>query len=325
MGMLDAEHVTQEGAEGSLFPETGETVPSADVAAGSDESAVEIDGERYTLAQLKEAVEALRARDQWESAYKQRDQKFAKVRDVVEAAFGKKIKDLTDADLYDLRAFGLFNLKLQTDAQFRNKWLRTLTEALTGEYEQAGMAPREAARRAQADVRAAAAAQASGDQDALQRLEARLANLERSLTAREQAMQQEQALAELQEHVGATLDDAVKKAAADMPGYHLFLKRHILYYLDGYSDAELAEMAESGELERLIAGLAKQGVQLVKESQEAALKERARAMAEKDNAPPTPMKGSGGVGEQTAKGIEPRRGAGLSQMTRRMMEALGKS
>lgn len=302
--MADGVDETQIGTEGS-----GDAVPGA---VGSDAAVqeYEIGGERLTREQLEEAVETWRDRDAWEASFKQRDQRHAAVRSAVEAGFGKKMTDFDDADLRDLKAFGLINSKLKAEPQFAKAWEESLVEA----YKKAGMSGGEAKAQAKEDVAAAKAGEPVKLPAEVQAKLGRIDNIESMIV--EQGMTQFRGVLE------NDVKSAIGKYAGDLGKFHPMVRMGVLQGIAGYTDVELLEKYQSGELQREVAQLARSTAKTIREHL-GVKAEAAGAAVDKGKAgsAPAPTRG-GGVAEKV-EATEPQMGKGLKGMTSRLMKDLG--
>ena len=301
--MFDLENEEIQPGEGS-----GETAVPA--GAGSDAAGgFEIDGEKYTPEQLKEALEAHRDRDAWEAAYKQRDQRHAGVRNAIEQGFGKKLTDMDAQDLRDLAAFGMINQKLRAEPAFAKAWEESLVEA----YRKAGLSPGAAKTAAKEDVAAAK----TGDAAKLPpEVEAKLGRVDAI-----ENMIVEQGLAQFQGVLEKDVKGLLDQYAKDLTPFHPMVRTMILQGIAGYTDVELLEKYQSGELKREMVGLAKAGAKQVRDwTAQKGTDAGAALRAGKDGAPPAPTKG--GTAERV---VEPeyRPGRGLRNMTDRLLKELG--
>jgi len=280
------------------------TVDGSDAAAGG----YEIDGEKFTDEEIRSAVDALRNRDAWESAYKQRDQRFAAVRGAVEAGFGKRLTDLTEDEVRDLQAMGLINTRLRSDPNFARAWEESLFEA----YKKAGLSSGQAAQAARQDVREAQKTSASLSPE----VEARLKKVDDL-----ESLYVEQGLTQFQNMLEGELGSIIAKHAGDLAkNFGPTVRMMILQGIQGYSDVELLEMWQGGQLQREMATLARDSVKTLRGHLSAGDVDKARALQRaKEGTAPAPLKG--GVAEQSDV-VEPRLGAGLSYMTDRLRKSM---
>lgn len=299
--------VTLVGTEGSL-----ETVPGTEGSdVGASGQGYDIDGEKFTDEQIREAIEAQRDRDTWEASYKQRDQKNAALRGAVEAGFGKKITDLDENDLRDLKAFGLINAKLRAEPAFAKAW----EESLVNAYRKAGATPAAAEAAAAKDVAAAKSGEPVKLPDEVTKRLGKIDDFENMIV--------EQGLTQFQGRLEVDIKGAIDKAAGDLTGkFGPMLRNMVLQNLQGYSDVELLEGYQSGALQREIAKVSRESAKTVREW----LAEKGQAAgdrlaASKGNAAPAPTKG-GGTAERVDV-AEAKPGAGLGRMTDRFIRDLG--
>lgn len=293
-------------AEGS--PEGAVPGDAGSDAASGTEKGFEHDGETYTPEQLKEAIEAWRDRDAWNTAFKQRDQRLAGVRDSIQAGFGKKWTDLDDKDLMDLKAMGLINAKLRTEPAFARAW----EESLIAAYKQAGLSTGEAKAAAGADVAAAKA----GEPAKLP------ADIEKRIGALENTFVEER-LTQFENRLDGDIKTSIDKVAGDLTGrFYPFLRERVLQGLSKYDDAELIEKHRDGTLIREVASLSREAAKALREYLDEKKQSAGAALgAAKGGAAPAPVKGE--VGERVEV-PELRMGAGMSTMHEKMRQGLGR-
>lgn len=281
---------------------TSETVPGEGSSDAVGE--FEIDGEKFTAEQLREAIEAWRDRSAWEQAYKQRDQRFAAVRNAIEAGFGKRLSDLTPSDIRDIQAMGIINAKIREEPAFARAWEESLFEA----YRKAGLTAgqaREAAKQDVADAKAGEAARLPEDVLARLRKVDELENL-----------YIEQSLEQFRNLLEDEIQGSIQKFAGDLAQrFGPTVRMMVLHGIQGYSDVELLEKYRDGELQREIAALARQSAQALRDHLSEGSASKAQALQKaKEGVPPVPFKG--GAAEPVEE-PEPKPGAGLARMTER--------
>jgi hypothetical protein len=306
-------------AGGQVDPDAGGGEPAsggaqAPAPAGGEEP-VTIDGETYTVDELREALDSHATRSQWQATHTQRDQREANVRRVLEAAFGKPIQELDDKDLADLQGFGSLNQRLRTDPAFERAWVQSLTQI----YRQAGLRPGEA--RAAAERKAAEAK--TGELPAPAAAELPAASVDPALRGRIDRLEQaeiERGLNAVGDELDAGITTAIQRTAPGMEKLHGHIHRTVLHQLAAYSDPEILEMRASGQLNRLVYKLARDAQAATKAVFDEAIKAQATgASGAGKNAPPAPLKG-GTPPAPAGKEFVARMGRGLKDMHERLRQ-----
>ncbi len=298
----------------ALVTQPDEGSGEAAVPAGTEGSAeapgsyVEIDGEHVPVELVREALESHTTRTHWEATHKQRDQREAAVRRVLEGAFGKRVHELDDTDLADLQGFGSLNRRLRTDDNFARAWTETLTQMYQRSGLPRGEAKAAAARKVEEIKEGVPARETAPAVDPrLQRLEDIVLN---------------ERLDRFADGMDASIGTILSRVAPEMKQMHGHLRSVVLHGLSGYSDNEIVEMHASGELNRLLWGLARSATKATKAEIDRALKVRADAAASGGKSAATvPLKG-GTVTAPAPKEFTATRGRGLRDLTDRMRETL---
>lgn len=293
------------GAEGSQE----EAVPGVEGSDAASVGGYESGGEKFTAEQMQEAIEAWRDRDAWEASFKQRDQRHAAVRGAIESGFGKKMTDFDEADLRDLKAFGLINEKLRAEPQFAKAW----EESLVAAYKQAGLSTTEAKKAADADV---AKAEAGGPAKLPEEVMSRLKRVDDF-----ESMIVQQGLTQFEGVLEKEIAEVIGKYAADLGQFSPMLRNMVLQGISGYTNVELLEKHQSGELKRELNGLARGSTKTVRDylGQKAGA---AGAAVDKGKLNAAPGPARGGAAEKVEV-VEPKGGSGMSQQTKRFLRDMG--
>lgn len=304
---MPLEHDVLQSDQGSLDEAVlGQDTGGADAGLGEG---FDLDGERYTPEQLREAIEAQKDRDAWEAAFKQRDMRFAGVRKAIENGFGKQLSQFDDTDLRDLHAFGLINAKMRAEPEFAKAWQSSLVEA----YKQAGMPTGQAKAQAARDVKAAEDGQGQPKADlppeVMQRLQ-RVDTIENMIV--------QQGLAQFQTTLEGDIKDVIGATAKDLGKFHPMIRNMVLQGIAGYTDVELLERYQSGQLKQELTQLARQSAKTVRgwtSDKQTEVGDKVRAG--KSGAAPGPARG--GTAERVVEEV-PKPGRGLRSMADRLLK-----
>lgn len=312
---MEEEHVgtetTDAGGSGDAAPPIGSDEHLADAGEAAGETFA-IDGRQLSADEIRRALDSHVNRESWERAYKQRDQRMARVRNVLEGAFGKSLDQLSDSDYADLSAFASFNTSLRGDPTFRDAFKETIEQI----YRQRGATPREAERLAEAQTQRAE--QGGAVPPEVVRQMQQITEQVQVLHQREQ----ERAFAGLANHLETQIASALDAVASDLPEYRESLRRAVLYGLTGHGDDELLRMAQSGELAGLLREVAERETKATRAYIERALKGQADAVKQaRRGSVVVPM---GAAGSKVTE-IQPRQGAGLRAMHERFRKDLGEA
>lgn len=314
---------------GAGYEDETDIVPPSDVSAGEPtagaggvgEGAITVDGQQYTLDQVKTALGALSNKSTWETGLKQREMGLADLRERIEGVTGKRIDQLTEDDLEDLAAFGILNKRLRRDEGFRRAWFSTFNR-LAEEYERAGATPLQAERAAGARI---ARAQQTGEQPQEVKPDGqigqRMGRMENWAARRE--------IRDLQDYTSEATAATLEQVGKGLESWHGEIADLMLAQLQNVDDPDLLAMMYDGRLARWIGSLADYYVKRFKtkvagadQTKQGDLVKTAQDLARaKQGAPPVPVGGGPTVPGMPAI-PEPVKGGGLKHLHRRLEEAI---
>jgi hypothetical protein len=264
------------------FEGSHEAVPSTDSTDGG-----QVEGQQQgTPEDWKQAYEN---RQSWERSYKQKDQRFAKVRNVLETAFGRGMDEWNAIDFTDLQAFSMLNQRIRNDPEFAQRWHSALTQT----FQESGATKAEASQKASEVMniqREAAKAQPQQPQQP-QKTEIPKEYLERMNRLEQIAIQQE--FNALENNLWGELDGQVTAIASDLKeDFGDLIEEQALQGLFFHSDQELIARAHDGTLPQLVGAYVKRASDRIRSKQTANIQRRATA---KKTAPPVPFGAQAGA------------------------------
>lgn len=279
-----------------------ETVTEQPVTDGATEgSAGSAEG---TPEEWKQAYDN---RQSWERAFKQRDQKFAAARRLLETAFNRPFGEWNQVDLSDLQAFAMINQQVRSNPEFARKWQTALTQV----FQESG------ASKAEAKAAAAEVIDAARQQPAAQQQPQIPKEIMDRLTRMEQIAVAQQ-MDRLEGTLWDQLDTQVAAVAPDLAeDYGQIIEEAALQGLFFHSDVELMQRAQNGTLPQLVGYYVKQASDRLRAMNQAALQRQAQSKTKAKEVGPAPF----GASATAPAGPSPET-LTVEQMGRRLKQAM---
>lgn len=254
-------------------------------------------------------------RSSWEKSLKQKDQRYAHVRRILETAFNRSMDQWNQVDMSDLQAFAMINARVRTDPAFAQKW----HSALKATFEESGASPAQAEAKATAVTQAMTGA-ASPAQAPAPQAPAIPPEYAQRLTRMEQiAVQQE--FNALESNLWDQLDASVAEIAPELADdYGDILAQAALQGLFFHSDAELIARAHDGTLPELVNQYMQRAVDALRGANKASDERRASASAERRQIAPTPF--GGGTAPAASPDVEKLTVKQMGERLRKAMAAM---
>lgn len=252
-------------------------------------------------------------RSSWERSLKQKDQKYAQVRRVLETAFGRGIDQWNNVDMSDLQAFSMINQRVRTDPEFAKRWHKSLTET----FQESGESKAEAQQHASQVVQAVKDGQQPQVQP--QPVQAQQPQVPKELLDRINRMEQiavQQQMERLEGNLWDHLDSQIGTIAPDLAEYGPLIEKQALNGLFFHSDMELMQRAQDGTLPQLVGHYVKQAADQIRGINQQHLSKQAQARSNKTASAPTPF----GAAMQTPAGPDPNT-LSIKQMGERLKRA----
>lgn len=289
-----------------------ETVPGTEF--GTDGAPSQETQPEATPEQWKQAYDN---RQSWERSLKQKDQKYASVRRVLETAFGRGIDQWNQVDMSDLQAFAMINQRVRSDPEFAKRWHKSLTET----FQESGETKAEAQQHATQVVQAVKDGQQPAQpQQAPQPQQPQIPKeiLDRLNRMEQIAVQQE--MTRLEGNLWDELGSQIGVVAPDLTEYGPLIEEQALHSLFFHSDTELMQRAQDGTLPQLVGHYVKQASDRIRGLNQQHLSKQAEARSKKSATAPTPF----GAAAQTPAGPSPET-LSVEQMGQRLKRAMAEA
>lgn len=238
-------------------------------------------------------------RSSWERSLKQKDQKYAQVRRVLETAFGRGMDQWNNVDMSDLQAFSMINQRVRTDPEFAKRWHKSLTET----FQESGETKAEAQQHATQVVQAVKDGQQPPTQPQ-QVPQPQQPQIPKELLDRLNRMEQiavQQQMERLEGNLWDQLDTQIGTIAPDLAEYGPLIEKQALNGLFFHSDVELMQRAQNGTLPQLVGHYVKQASDQIRSINQQHLSKQAQAGTKKGPTAPTPF----GAAAQAPAGPNP--------------------